>query len=106
MYGFLRKNNKKLMAIFAAFLMVSFIADRGASRSMRERNDPVAATLVGDDKLRASEFRDAEQEWKMLTQLRSSRGGGGFGAFPIAYRLGPYAFSEIQRHPRLFLLLQ
>ena len=107
MYTFLRKNNKKLMAVFAAFLMVAFIADIGFGRRSGGAggSDAVAAHL-GSEKIYSSEFREAEQEWKTLTQLRASRGGGGMGGFPLVYRLGQYAPAEIQRNPRLFLLLQ
>src|SRR5829696_8062899 len=106
MYTFIKKNQKKFLAVFAAFLMVAFIADIGFRRNAGTQGNPVLGK-IGDEALHAAEFRDAEQEWKILTELRSAQGGGGrFGAIPLAYRLGPFAVGEIQQHPRLFLLLQ
>ncbi len=104
MYRFIQKNNKKLLAVFAAFLMIVFILP-STMNQMGGGVDPVLAKL-GDEPLRASEFQAAEQEWKMLTEIRSRQSGGGFGPIPIAYRLGPFAANEIQQNPRLFLLLQ
>jgi hypothetical protein len=110
MSNFFRKNNKKLLAIFAAFLMVAFIAELGISRGGgRGASDHVIAHLADGEELRASEAQEAEAEWRMLTQLHMAQPPGSrsqFGAMPIAYRLGQFGAAEIQQHPRLFLLLQ
>jgi len=72
MYGFLRKNNKKLMAIFAAFLMVAFIADIGMRKGGggRGAGDHVLGHLSDGEKLLASDFQESEAEWRLLTQLQ------------------------------------
>jgi hypothetical protein len=111
MYGFLRKNNKKLMAIFAAFLMVAFIADIGMRKGGggRGAGDHVLGHLSDGEKLLASDFQESEAEWRLLTQLQMTPPQGArnsFGGMPVAYRLGQFAAAEIQQHPRLFLLLQ
>ncbi|MDQ3441132.1 MAG: SurA N-terminal domain-containing protein [Planctomycetota bacterium] len=120
MYRFIQKNNKKLLAVFAAFLMVVFILPSTMNQMGGGGADPVLAK-IGDEELHASAFQQAEQEWRMLSELRAgpqTRFGG--GALPFTYRLGwnemsefqlmqgapPVPVNAIMRNPRMYLLLQ
>jgi hypothetical protein len=120
MYRFIQKNKKKLLAVFAAFLMVVFILPTTMNQ-MGGGADPVLAKIGDDVELHASEFQQAEQEWRMLSELRAgpqTRFGG--GALPFTYRLGwnemsefqlmqgapPYPVGAITQNPRMYLLLQ
>ena len=120
MYRFIQKNNKKLLAVFAAFLMVVFILP-STMNQMGGGGDPVLAT-IGDEELHASAFQQAEQEWRMLSELRAgpqTRFSAG-GRLPFTYLLGWNEMSEfelmqgqppvpvraITANPRMYLLLQ
>ena len=120
MYRFIQKNNKKFLAVFAAFLMIVFILP-STMNQMGGGADPVLAKIGDDVELHASEFQQAEQEWRMLSELRAgpqTRFGG--GALPFTYRLGwnemsefqlmqgapPYPVGAITQNPRMYLLLQ
>ncbi len=120
MYRFMQKNKKRLLAIFAVFLMIVFILPTGLDQ-MGGGRDPVLAKL-GDEEVHASEFQTAEQEWRMLTELRAGGPRSQFGMqVPFAYRLGwnpatsemellqgipPGPVRAINQNPRLYLLLQ
>ncbi|HEV2292823.1 MAG TPA: SurA N-terminal domain-containing protein [Tepidisphaeraceae bacterium] len=122
MYRFMQKNKKKLLAVFAAFLMIVFILPAGLDQFGGGGRDPVLAKL-GDEEIHASEFQQAEQEWRMLSELRAGGPRSQFGAqLPFAYRLGwdpatsemdlftqgapPLPVRAITGNPRLYLLLQ
>src|SRR5688572_11928156 len=121
MYRFIQKNNKKLLAVFAAFLMIVFILPSTMNQMGGGGGDPVLAK-IGDEELRASAFQQAEQEWRMLSELRAgpqTRFSGG-GRLPFTYLLGWNEMSEfelmqgappvpvraITANPRMYLLLQ
>jgi hypothetical protein len=121
MYRFIQKNNKKLLAVFAAFLMIVFILPSTMNQMGGGGGDPVLAK-IGDEELHASAFQQAEQEWRMLSELRAgpqTRFSGG-GRLPFTYLLGWNEMSEfelmqgappvpvraITANPRMYLLLQ
>ena len=119
MYRFIQRNNKKLLAVFAAFLMVVFILPAGIDQ-FGGGSDPVLAT-IGDEDVHASELQAAEREWRMLSELRAGGPRTQFGGqLPFAFRLGWNEMSELElmqglppvpvraisANPRLFLLLQ
>src|SRR5688500_5286853 len=117
MYNFLRKNNKKLLAIFAVGLMIVFVLP--STFQPGQGGDRVLAH-VGDDPLRASQILQAEREWKLLSELRAGPRSRFMGQLPFTFRLGWNEMSElelmqgrppvpvraIETDPRLFLLLQ
>lgn len=119
MYRFMQRNKKRLLAIFAAFLMIVFILPT----TMNQGGAPGDIVLgkIGDDELLASEFQAAEQDWRTLNQLPGGPQTQFGQATPLAYRLGwagqrsefelmqgraPFPVREITANPRLFLLLQ
>src|SRR5688572_12597406 len=70
MYRFLQKHGKKLLAVFAAFLMISF-ALPSVNQFGSGGGNPVIGRL-GGDKLRAADLFEARQSWELL--MRSEGG--------------------------------
>ena len=112
MNNFFRRNQKKLLAVFAAGLMVVFILPNTCGQRTSEREDPVVA-YVGEQKVHASELGAARADWEMLRRIpvRSPRvaqqlGQPWYQPIPYAYELGATLATEIEQTPELFLLLQ
>ena len=104
MYRFVKKHGKKLMAIFGAFLMVSFAAS-GMLTPGQGGGNPVVGR-VGDDKIRGQDVFVARQDWQLLTRLPGGGTGQDGRPRPLSAMLGPQIEDEITRRPVLFLLLQ
>ena len=112
MYELLKKNQKKLLAVLGAFLMVSFLVTgtMGPSTGSRTRGAPVGK--IGKTPIYADERRQAKSEWDLLAGSYSM--SLSFANFqrthqrqrvsPLA-RLGGGIASEMNDHPELFLLL-
>ena len=111
--SFLRKNQKKILAVVTAFLMVVFILDFAISQRFgNQRTDPVVAYLGDDERITASEAGLARQEWDLLKrasahspQMAIALRRSPFEPIPFTMKLG-YLALEIDEHPELFLLLQ
>ncbi len=103
MHVFIKKNQKKLMAIFAVVLMVAFLIPTVATRG--QRSDRVSATVFESQPVYASELAQARGEWERLKSVQIFNPYQ-YGNIPIVYRLGQSAVEEINRHPELFCLLQ
>jgi hypothetical protein len=67
MHKFLRKNNKRIMAVFGVFLMIAFAAQSryGAGSGSREA---MVIGKIGADTVTAGELDSAKQQWHLLTQ--------------------------------------
>ena len=100
MYRFIQRHGKKLLAVFSAFLMVSFAAS-GMLTPGAGGNNPVVGRINGKEKIRGQDVFIARQDWQMLTRLP-----GGPQGRPLSSLLGPQIEAEITRQPILFLLLQ
>jgi hypothetical protein len=110
--NFFRRNQKKLLAVFAAGLMIVFILPNTCGQRTQEREDPVVA-YVGEEKVHASQLGAARADWEMLRRIpvRSPRvaqqlGQPWYQPIPYAYELGATLATEIEQTPELFLLLQ
>lgn len=66
MYQFFRKNNKKLMAIFGAVLMVAFLIPT-FNRPGPGSVDRVVG-MIGTTEVHQDDLRQVDQEWAFLTQ--------------------------------------
>lgn len=105
MYYLIKKNQKKLLAIFGALLMVVFIIPPAAKYG-NSHHDPVVAK-VGDTDITDSQMRLARDEWELVygigipdPRLMQQR-------VRLPYlMLPPAVVQQIQDHPELFLLLQ
>src|SRR5687767_2055966 len=100
MYRFVQKHGKKLMAVFAAFLMISFAAS-GMLTPGGGGHNPVVGRIGEDQEIRAQDVFIARQDWQMLNRLP-----GGPQGRPMSGLLGPGVEAEITKQPILFLLLQ
>jgi hypothetical protein len=102
MYKFMKKNQKKLLAVLGIFLMIAFIATLGyRGPTTRTRNQTVAA-YIGKTPVYRSELEEAKDQWSLLmrTAIPNQR-------IPLPLAALPYQVVEdIQKHPELFLLLQ
>src|SRR5688572_18928296 len=104
MYRFFQRNQKKLLAVFGAFLMVVFILPSTVGSGGGGRQNPVVA-YVGKDKIYLSEMGQARADWELLKRVRPISISQ-FQQIPwVRYKLGVVA-TEIDRSPELFLLLQ
>ncbi|MEA2710930.1 MAG: hypothetical protein QOF78_3531, partial [Phycisphaerales bacterium] len=100
MYRLFQKHGKKLLAVFSAFLMVSFAASGMMGQGANARNNPVVGH-IGKEKIRGHDVFIARQDWQLLSKLPDGRTGR-----PLTAQLGPQLSAEINRRPILFLLLQ
>lgn len=128
MYYSIKKNQKKLMAIFAVLLMVSFVATFSVGRGGGggQRADVVAGH-IGKSPVYDSELRNARDEWSWLSRwpVRSLMGqamplparfianaitgteGQGFTMAEFqAEEIATQAVKQIDQHPEAFLLLK
>lgn len=128
MYYLIKKNQKKLMAVFAVLLMISFVATIGVGRAGGggTRSDVVIGHL-GKTAIHDSQLRASRDEWAWLSRYHfRSRFGqptnlpamliaqgitGGAGRVPLqiefaAGTVGDRAAQEIDQHPEAFLLLK
>lgn len=118
MYRFIKKYNKRLFAIFAAFLMVAFVAGYGLTPSGPSSDVVVGTIGEADEKVYAEDLRTAEAEWQLLMRERGFQTQ--LGALPVAFLLGwnemsamqlmqgraPMPVEAINENPRLFYLLR
>lgn len=102
MYRFFQRNQKKMLAVFGAFLMVVFVLPYTAFDGGSGRANPVVAYL-GDEKIYMAEMGHARADWGLLKSVSMRMQ---FRYMPWVYaELGPVA-QEIDKSPDLFLLLQ
>ena len=98
MYRFIQKHGKKLLAVFSAFLMVSFAASGMLTGGGRGHNPVVGR--IGSEKIRGHDVFVARQQWQLLNRLNDRNGRR------LSAALGPEIEAEMSRNPVLFLLLQ
>ncbi len=113
MYSFFRKNQKKILAVMTAGLMVVFVLDFAiANRFSNQRTDPVVAYLGEEERITASEAGQARADWAQLKslsahspQMAMAMRRSPYEPIPYTMKLG-YLALEIEQNPDLFLLLQ
>ena len=104
MNKFIRRNNKKLLAIAGVFLMITFVANTRYGGPGGNRGNEVIGT-IGKDKVIESELEDSRQQWRLLKQalMVQDPKTGEYLPF-LAYRFPPA--QAIDQDPKLYLLLQ
>lgn len=109
MHNFIKRNQKRLLAVFGVFLMVAFLMPNFQS-APPSRFDYVVGT-VGDQKLQRDKFDHAYDEWNFLQKrlvVRSQATGTGQW-MPVLYQLPPQfspMIGAIQEKPEIYYLLQ
>src|SRR5688572_25468864 len=113
MMKFLRKNNKKILAVFTAMLMIAFIADAGYRRYNAPESSAniVVGKVGGDTDLHASDVAIAENELRILAnnalvQTNSREPGRQFVSLLEDARLPQAVVSEWFERPLTFALLK
>src|SRR4051812_5102796 len=110
MYRFIRKNNKKLLAIFTAFLMIVFILPSSSRMFQPDRN--VLMGHLGDEKIYATNVRQAQLEWEALKRIYVPSRNPQVRWEPVWHLIFPpdvfqNEFAEqISQHGDMFYLLQ
>src|SRR5215469_8740644 len=106
MYKWMKKNQKKLLAVLGVFLMIAFVATLGYRPGARTRNEVVAAH-IGKTPVYHNELEDAKDQWALLMRTGVRSQSFGQRQIPLPLAVLPYQVVEdIQKHPELFLLLQ
>ena len=105
MYKWMKKNQKKLLAVLGVFLMIAFVATLGyRGPSGRTRSQAVAG-YIGKTPVYHSDLEDAKDQWALLMRT-GVRSQSSFGQqIPLPFAALPFPVVEdIQKHPELFLL--
>jgi hypothetical protein len=102
MYKWMKKNQKKLLAVLGVFLMIAFIATLGYRGPTGRTRSQTVAAYIGKTPVYHSELEDAKDQWRALMQIAVPD-----QRIPLPYAALPYqVVNDIQKHPELFLLLQ
>ncbi len=103
MIKYLRKNNKKVMAIFGVGLMIAFAAQSRYGSGSGGPGSQVIGT-IGTDQVTEGELVNARQEWRLLKQalvFEYPRQSGQYVSF-LQYEFPPG--QAIDQDARLYLL--
>ncbi|MDB5354090.1 MAG: hypothetical protein JWN24_543 [Phycisphaerales bacterium] len=107
MYYLIKKNQKKLLAVFAVGLMIAFLLPTGMKNGSFGRGRTKQIGQLGKTPVFAEDRDEARSEWKILSQYQTympeiyQR-----GPIPYVYKLGIPLAQEINQHNELFFLLQ
>jgi hypothetical protein len=104
MNRFIRRNQKKLLAVFGAFLMVVFIIQL-APKGMQSGPVEHTAGTLGGTKISQLQLLAVVDEWRLLKQLRVPAPDGRQETALLDHVIGPQAAAVIDRNPRSFFLL-
>lgn len=102
MHDWLKQNQKKVMAILGAMLMVTFLITPGALNG-RSQSRGMPIGTIGKTVLYADDLRQAETEWSILracVALAPMQRGQS-----LAETLGKRVYDEMDDHRELYLLL-
>lgn len=111
MYRFLQRNNKKILAVFTAGLMIVFVVDMGFRRPIFGGGNNVVYGKAGGQPVRLADLLLAENQWKLLKdrvylyepQLAQTQQ---LPLVSIVRSMGDQVYQSLENHPDMFLLLQ
>jgi len=103
MNKFIRKNQKKLLGVFGAFLMIVFVIQLAPKGMQSGPVEHVAGTL-GGAKVTQFQILNAVDEWQLLKHLHYTDQNGQVSS-TLEHLLGPTTAAVIDRNPRSFFLL-
>lgn len=103
--NFLRRHQKKLLAIFASFLMIVFILP--SSSRMFQPNRNVLMGRLGDEKIYADSIRAAQLEWDALKHvvIPGNNPQERWVAI-VQVMFSPQTLEQFEQHPAMFYLLE
>jgi hypothetical protein len=104
MNKFLRKNNKKLLAVFGVFLMIAFVVQTRYNPSSGGRGSEVIGR-IGSENLIGSDLENARQEWRLLNQAMVVEDPEQQGQYQLFFPQHFPPAEEIDQNPKLYLLL-
>ncbi|MDB5304372.1 MAG: hypothetical protein JWM97_1921 [Phycisphaerales bacterium] len=107
MYHVIKKNQKKLLAIFAAALMVVFILPTGMKNGSMSGGKGKQIGQIGKTPVYADDREQARNEWKLLRQSPAylpEINPRNYSSYVL--KLGKVLAVEIEKHNELFFLLQ
>ncbi|HWP41023.1 MAG TPA: hypothetical protein VNL70_08855, partial [Tepidisphaeraceae bacterium] len=110
MYAYIRKNQKKLMAILGVILMIAFIIPTGI-RATRPDTEHVVGQ-IGSEKIYREQILAAEDEWRFIAQTVLQRNPAAAGDsqqsqwVSILTMLPEQIVRPIERQPETYFLLQ
>lgn len=110
MYHFIKKNQKKMLAVFGVGLMIVFILPP----AMSNYNSVSVVGTAGEEEISGNELAAAAEEWDFLQRevwaIQELPGGipglSQNDVAPIVFMLGTEAIEQINQHPEMYLLLQ
>lgn len=108
MFKFIRKNQKKVLAIFSVGLMVAFALPTATSQFRGGREGDYGTITVGGEKVKISgkEYTQLINEWKFLHQkLRNGPIQFLLGGGRQNMELGQGVAMHIDQHPDVYVLL-
>src|SRR5687767_10693511 len=106
MYRFIQRHGKKIMAVFAAFLMIAMALPSAYQASGGGPGGEIVGKL-GDEKIKAADVYRAHQAWEILTRTPMPTMRDDQPVRSLAdFFLPPTASQQIREHPIMFLLLQ
>ncbi len=104
MNRFLRKNQKKLMAVFAVFLMIVFIITLNP-RGMNTGQPAVSAGTLNGHNVDRTDLVECQEEWSLLSQLQYSDPNDPRNTGPLLiYTLGEASQHISPNTPTFYLL--
>lgn len=122
MYSYIKKNQKKFMAVFAAFLMVSFLATQSNKGGSGRRD--ITYGRIGNTAITSKDLADSRRQWEILKRTITVKRAGQQGEevdVPVLLdqlgeafgRAGPQAagqivqqiVQQIDANPELFYIL-
>jgi hypothetical protein len=108
MHKFIKKYQKKLLAIFAVLLMIAFVATLGPSgMSGRGPRAQIVVGHFGKESLYENDMSAAKDQWQILMRTRVSTRQSFGRELPLPTLMLPAPIVEdIEKHPELFVLLQ
>ena len=110
MNTFIKKHQKKFLAIFSIGLMITFVASSGYGRGANHRSETVIGH-AGKDAIYNTELEQSRREWALLKEYVTVEQNNPYGGDPqreplVQAMLGAPIVAAIEDKPEMFMLLR
>ena len=110
MNTFIKKHQKKFLAVFSIGLMITFVASSGFGRGANHRSETVIGHL-GKTAIYNTELEQCRREWALLKEYVTVEQNSPYGGEPqreplVQAMLGPTIVAAIEDKPEMFMLLR